>query len=163
MTRKNFPVVFVGDKKFFVSQRGAVYGEPMPLDQPPNQTDVLTAMRALKDADRSTHPTISVSNLAIAIRKRFGFISFGAMILALHRLGIEMRSPSRSEVFAAITPTWALAGWTIDLRRAEPGRSFAHSDSDQYSHGERGTVPTGILSVGSLEVIHNEQGVFNDA
>jgi hypothetical protein len=138
MTRKNFPSVLIGNKKFFVSQRGLIDREPKPMDLVPEENEIRSAIAALHHSQRSSHPTVPISELTMAIRRRYGYISSGAMVVALHRLKIEMTTLSRLEVFAAIRPDWVQSqrGTDRSFVRDKPiKRSTVGSlDADRYSH-----------------------------
>ena len=154
MPRKNFPIVSIGSKKFSVSQRGLIDSEPKPIDRPPEQSEVMQAMAALQNCRRSTHPTVLLSDVSLAIRRRYGYISPGALLVALHRLRIDARSLSRSEIYVGID-----AGWIEDQRRLD--RSFiptikrtpiSKTERDQYSHPSRRGSIAPELGRGAREV-----------
>jgi hypothetical protein len=152
MTRKNFPTVLIGTKKFLISQRGLFDGQPKQQDQPPMEGEISTAMRALGHCERSSHPTVPLSDVTMAIRRRYGYISPGAMIVALSRLRIDMRSLSRLEVFAAIRADWVekQRGTDRSFNPQKPLRPAGRFDSDQYSHPGDAVVSR-ILDQASLE------------
>lgn len=154
MTRKNFPIALIGGKRFFVSQRGLIDREPKPIDRPPEQSEVMQAMTALLHVKRSSHPVAKLSDLAMAIRRRFGYVSPGSMLLALNRLKIDVRALSRSEIYVGVD-----AGWIDDQRRLD--RSFvptikrtpiSKTERDQYSHPSRRGSMVPELGRGSFEV-----------
>ena len=117
---------------------------------------ILNGMRSLGNCERSSHPTVPISDLTLAIRRRYGYCSVGAMILALHRLKIDLRALSRLEVFAAIRSEWVekQRGTDRSFVRARPiSRSSAGSvEPDRYSHHPGQPVPiASALGRGSLE------------
>ncbi len=152
MPRKNFPIVSIGSKKFSVSQRGLIDSEPKPIDRPPEQSEVMQAMTVLLHVKRSSHPVAKLSDLAMAIRRRFGYVSPGSMLLALNRLQIDVRALSRQEIYVGID-----AGWIEDQRRLDRSlvptlhRSFVGPvQTDKYSHRSVSMAPE--LGRGAREV-----------
>ncbi len=136
MPRKNFPIVSISGRKFSVSQRGLIDRDPIAIDRPPIEAETMQAMTALQNCRRSTHPLVRLSEVSMAIRRRYGYISPGALLVALHRLQIDTRSLSRSEVYVGVD-----AGWIEDQRRLDRSsvptlkRAFIQPvERDQYSH-----------------------------
>ncbi|MEQ1827976.1 MAG: hypothetical protein ABL921_18595 [Pirellula sp.] len=143
---QNFPIVFLNHQKFFVSSNGLILNRWTPGVRAPSDGEISAAMRVLRTAPRSTYPLADATSIRRAFLNRSSISNVGAVIVACHRLGIEMRIDARNGVCVAIMPSWVREQREKDrtlgryqnhrLARDRTSAPNVETESDQYSQFE---------------------------